>query len=307
MTKFNKQILRQAFVDAATEGAIFTKMSDMPWSGLFEDGILLDNMYFNGHSGDKFCSNIVYAWMNDNGEVTELGKEAIALMLKRRFIKSWQHLWDAYSAEYELGRDWYTHEEYTEDDTLTYGKKRDLKNASSRLNTEKAESTDHHDNSRTEDNSETTDDTRIDDLKHAENNQHNIFGFNTNSESGVPSEKNTGSSSDTGTQQTIGATQSQRLESDSGISGTNSDRTNESTESTEDSEVYSGADLRDKGGTTESYGLRAHSIQDLLASEKTLWLWDYFRMVFNDIDSVICLKVYEPSFIRRNYTYKEGW
>lgn len=304
--KFNKQIMRNAFPAGATDGALFIHMENMPWSEVIDDEVVLDSMYFDSYSGDKFCANPVYRWMDSTGVVTSLGEAALALMLRTRFISKWKHLWDAYVAEYDLDRDWYTHEEYTEDDTYTYGKKRESKNVRSSLDTEKNSSTNSYDDSRVEDSSETRDDNRIDNLNHNETNQNNVFGFNTQSENGVPSEKTTTSSSDTGTQQNTGATLNNSVGTDSGVSSTNSDRTNERAESNEDNEVYSGSDLRDKGGQTDSYGLRAHSIQELLAAEKTLWMWDYFRDVFDDIDTILCLKIYEPSVIRRNYTYKEG-
>lgn len=303
--RFNKQIMRNAFPSGAMDGALFIHMTDMPWSEVIDDEVVLDNMYFDSHSGDKFCSNMVYRWMDSNGVVTTLGENALAISLRTRFISKWQHLWDAYVAKYNLDRDWYTHEEYVEDDTYTYGKKRDLKNVRSSLDTEKNSSTNSYDDSRVEDNSETRDDTRIDNLNHNETNQNNVFGFNTQLDNGVPSDKLTASASDTGTQQNTGATLNSTVGTDSGVSSTNSDRTNERAESTEDNEVYSGSDLRDKGGQTDSYGLRAHSIQELLAAEKTLWMWDYFRDVFNDIDSMLCLKIYAPSVIRRDYEYKE--
>lgn len=341
--------MRNAFPAGATDGALFIHMEDMPWSNVVTDEVVLDNMYFDSYSGDKFCTNMVYRWMDSDGVVTLLGENALAMSIKTRFLTKWKHLWDAYVAEYRLDRDWYTHEEYTEDDDLTYGKKRDLTTTHDTTDTELVSSTktnsdtrtdnltenrtdtrtdnlnESRDETRTDNLTESRDDTRTDNLAHTENSLNSVFGFNSASESGVPSNSNSASSSDTGTQRNAGTTTNTGTERNAGTTtntgtvqnvgnttntGTQTNSGNESlNESTTfekdgtitDEEEYSGTDARDRVGERDSYGLKAHSIQELLEAEKTLWMWDYFKGVFDDIDSLLCLKIFEPSLIRRQY------
>ena len=299
--RFNKQIMRNAFPAGATDGALFIHMENMPWSEVISDEVVLDNMYFDSHSGDKFCANPVYRWMDSTGVVTILGENALATSLRTRFISKWKHLWDAYVAEYHLDRDWFTHEEYTEDDDLTYGKKREATTTHDTTDTEHFSSTNSSTDTRTDNLTETRNDTRTDNLTHTEDTLNSVFGFNTTSETGVPSDSSGTTARDTGTQGNAGTTTNTGTEQNVGNSTTTDSRTYEKDGTVSDEEEYSGVDARNKLGERDSYGLRAHSIQELLEAEKTLWMWDYFEDVFNDIDSMLCLKIYEPSIIRRQY------
>ena len=43
---------------------------------------------------------------------------------------------------------------------------------------------------------------------------------------------------------------------------------------------------------TRSGNIGTLTTQRMLQEERTLWLWDYFRQIFSDIDSVLCLDIY---------------
>ena len=102
-----------------------------------------------------------------------------------------------------------------------------------------------------------------DDLTHGHvitgtaNRQDNVFGFNDTSTTGVPQSASTAGNTDT----------------------------------------HSGKDERSMSGT-EDYTLTRHgnigvtTSQQMLESERQLFLWDYFKQVFADIDTVLCLQIY---------------
>lgn len=107
------------------------------------------------------------------------------------------------------------------------------------------------------------DTTGSDDLTHghvvtvAGTRQDNVFGYNDTSATGTPAGSSTTGGSDT----------------------------------------HSGIDSRALEGTedytlTRSGNIGTLTTQRMLQEERTLWLWDYFRQIFSDIDSVLCLDIY---------------
>lgn len=87
--------------------------------------------------------------------------------------------------------------------------------------------------------------------------QDNVFGYNDSSEAGTPAGKSIVNNSDT----------------------------------------HSGTDTRTLGGSedwtlTRSGNIGVMSSQSLVSSEREVWLWDYFKQVFSDIDSVLTLNLY---------------
>lgn len=302
--KFNKQIMRNAFPNAGTSGALFANMgSGMPWSELISNAIELDNMYFESHSGDKFCANIVYQFLDTDGECTTAGKTALAGMLRRRFIYSWAHLWDAYTIQYNLDRDWFTHRTARTDDDLKHGKTVNGSKVYNDSMTRTDNLTETRDDTRTDNLHEAHDDTRTDNLSVSSTNLNSVYGYNTASTDGVPSDKSVASESNTGTQRNAGTVDNTGTERNAGTTLNTGTQTNQDSYSEATSSTDSGTDERDISEAEDAYGLRSHSIQDLIESEKTVWVWDYFEQVFRDIDSVLCLKIFEPSLIRREYEF----
>ena len=43
---------------------------------------------------------------------------------------------------------------------------------------------------------------------------------------------------------------------------------------------------------TRSGNIGVTTSQQMIASERELWQWNYFNVVFHDIDSVLCLPIY---------------
>lgn len=154
------------------------------------------------------------------------------------------------------------------------------------------------------------------------NTENTVHGFN--SSAGVTSDEQTGtqtgtntvthtgteqrqynlSETDMGTQTTVkdvvNETTFNTSETDTGTQTTGTDATNETTFNT--SETDTGTQLNVDGGsdtTTRNYELtRSGNIgvttsQQMIKSERTLWIWNFFRnVVFPDIDRVLTLQIY---------------
>lgn len=109
-------ILREVFKWNAGAFSIspFVRMVDMaqfmqeelPWSMDKNYNSFLDMMYLGNHSGGKFCSPIVKYWLGQEGQVSEDGTltsaavDTLSHLILIKYLKNWQHLWDAYDVEY---------------------------------------------------------------------------------------------------------------------------------------------------------------------------------------------------------------
>ena len=162
---------------------------------------------------------------------------------------------------------------------------------------------------------------------------HNEFGFNTSAEGGVPISVDTESvtprqtTTDSGTE---------------GVSGTNSNTSNSRDNSTftrtgsetttksgtetvtntgtegiseQETETYSANEVKTTAGTDNDVineGIRISRSgsmfrppAELLSLDRDLWLWDFFEIVFDDVDSILTLNIYSDSPVERFYWGQE--
>ena len=315
-----KQILRKAFPEWSTDGCLFRYMTGMPWSQ-YVDGSILDFMYFGERSGDKFCSNIVYIHLDDNGEVTAAGKLVFANILKVRFGKNWLRLWDTYDAEYDPLKDYsFTeHEEtqFTADNSemLTHGKTETVTHNTTDTDTRTDNLLETTENVRTDNLMEESTSTRTDNLTQRTDSDSLVssYGYNVNVDAnGAPRERtvSTETVANTGTQQDVGSIENTGTQRNAGSVANTGTQTEQTVKTGSDTTANSGSDstnidkdeqeVRDLTRT----GNINRSLQSLIDDERKVWIWDFFGQVFKDVDSMLALKLHEPKVIRKDYVYE---
>lgn len=263
-------VLRDVFDGWETGEAIFDAISDyaltaeieIPWEtedGSFVDSAILDIEYFGNHSGSKFCSPLVMHLLDNNGKVPAEARTTLAKIILSKYYPNWKSLWATITAEYNPIHNYNMVEE------------RDL--------------------STTADNVETTDGTKTqsgtDTLAHGliQTTQHGRttnemgyrYGINTDTDDPKPSDKST---TGEGGSTTI---------TDSGSDVRTYDLSNgDDTTVTQDNEGTEHEELHRSGN------IGVTTTQQMLESERRLWLWNYFDQIFKDLDRELALMVYDP-------------
>lgn len=251
-------LLNESFPDWNDNKGIFSEMNDMPWSSTIS-AELLDIDYFGNHSGNKKCSPLVYALMEDDFTLSDSSREKLAALVKAKFYLNWNALWQTYHANFnpldemtitEVG----SHEESMagEDSSTKTGTNTGTDNTSI-IHGEKIE------------NEET----------YEINQANSRYGFN--SSTAVPTEE----------QQTTG--ENEKTEQHSGTDQNNR------TLNLANSEVGSGTKEESREGSyqkTRSGRTGNHTPQELLKQQRELWIEDYFTRIFIDVDTVLASMLY---------------
>ena len=144
---------------------------------------------------------------------------------------------------------------------------------------------------------------------------HNEFGFNTQAEGGVPISVDTetttprGTVTDSGTEGVSGTDSRTTSGSDSGTTtntGTETvAQTGSESESGSESETYSGPEVKSITGTDTDVESETVTISrtgsmfrppaEYLSLDRDFWLFDFFDIVFDDLDAVLTLDIYSES------------
>ena len=243
-----------------TGGGVFSVLEDLegasiPWA---DEGLasFLDAEYYGNISGDKPVSPLLLKIM-DGETLTDPEKEFVAATICTMFDRNWAKDWATLSAQYNPIENYSMTEEMTDDQTVSeYGK----------IHTREDNLTD-----------ETTQEygkvhTREDNL--TDSSKTSVYGFNSDAasdagegettRSGVVTDRDSGDDSSTLTR-----------------SGTVTDRD-------------SGEDTHTRNYTlTRSGNIGVTTSQQMLQSERELWIWNFFRdVVFPDLDKVLTLRIY---------------
>ena len=300
-------------------GGIFSLLrsaddNELPWIGT--DMLGLDFDYHGNHSGDKYISVVVDKLGEKITDPIELRK-ALCKMLLSRYRQRWQKLYDTLNQEYAM-IDNYNMVENGTDTTagtrtpnltdiskrvpdLTYDDKGsetpDLTETDVTITTpgKTTKTTSKREPNITNTQIITDDNTQTDDYKWAFNqgvgksptqSQTITKGSNeTSKETGT--EDNTESVVESG-KETVDVTHI--TQGSKGIKNTRtetgSDETTETHTGTEKNDEHVVHHLERKGniGVTTS--------QQMIQSERDLWMWDYWQTVMRDIDNCLVLKIY---------------
>lgn len=271
------------FTDYMSSDSLFQKMVDLgaPWSS--DVGLDMDIAYFTMYSGEKFASNFVR--LNSTNLVPN--SVIIAQVLYHMFSPNWERLWNAMLTTYKPIENYNIQEtvvrDETDDRTINSSGKYDSKVNLTQNNTRKDTT------------SSTTDSNGTSALEHGHivetEGETDMYQFGFNSETQVPTtvQKDSGTQTNSGTDTTTTTDHSQN---DSTLNSTN-DATGETTQAdtssddTKDNNVINETITRNRVGNVGQ-----NSYQELLRQEFELWKWNFYKQVFQDVDSYLALSIF---------------
>lgn len=268
----NKMI--DVYANYPTYGGVFSPMANAPWVETMT-GLNLDIAYLDGHSGERFCSNIINRRL-DSSVLSSDNRTLISNILWAMFGIQWTRLWATMKpVDYDPLTNYKMEEtvEGTESSTRTP----DL----TKGDTGTVQTTGQ--DKRTPDLTRTGTGTVKDDGSATNNNQNGIWGFN--SSTSVPSDMSDGTATNENT------TTRDLTETETGTDTT--DRTN--TDTYNRSYTETGTDTT--AGTssrklTRTGNIGTNTFQNLLQQERNIWMYDFFEQVFKDVDSVLTIPIY---------------
>lgn len=267
--KLRNNMIR-TFPNYLTSDSIFQKMNNfpIPWPSSISKS--MDIAYFTMYSGIKLPSYFVKLNSDSNNVPNST---LIAQLLWDLYGKNWTHLWNGYVSDYNPIDNYNITENVIRDETdnRVIGTNGTL--------TSKVDST----------GKETTSDSGESKLQHGhivnDTRTINDFTYGFNSETMVPTavRNETGNVTNTGTDVTT-TTNTGEIDSES-----NSVRADTTSENTTDDDTINETISRDRKGNVGQ-----NSYQELLRQEFELWKWNFFTQVFDDVDKVLCLSVFDP-------------
>lgn len=257
--------LNDVFSDWLTGGGIFSTLQNfpVPWKDENISGAL-DMAYHGNVSGDKIISPLVEK-IKSGDTLTEPEKTLLATSIIAVCGVNWEKQWETLSLHYNPVENYNMIEMMTDDETVTeYGK-----------TTTRTDNLTH---------SKTGTETRTDNLTDTTtpnlttNTENTVHGFN--STEGVHSGEQTGTATGTNAITHTGTEQRQYNLSD----------TDTGTQSSTDG----GSDTSTRNYVlTRSGNIGVTTSQQMVESERALWVWNYFRdVVFPDINRVLTIQAY---------------
>ncbi len=257
--------LRDVMPNGMTSG-IFTALQsrDIPWKDSNIE-LSLDMQYHGNRSGNKIISPLLDALLGTSETLDTLDVQALATVIYNLYAPNWAKEYATLSAEYNPIENYSMEEVMTNDATVTqYGKTH----------------------------------ARVDNLSHAK----------TGTETDTPNltETETPGVTETDTNRVYGFNSDSAVNSDTqtrGRTGNNTvTHTGQHTHTYNVTDADSGRQDLTEGGsdsTTRNYRLnRSGNIgvttsQQMLQSERDLWLWNFFyNVVFPDVDKVLTIDIY---------------
>lgn len=269
----NKMI--DVYANYPSYGGVFSPMATAPWVETMT-GLNLDIVYLDGHSGERFCSNIINRRLDDSNVLSSDNRTLISNILWAMFGIQWTRLWATMKpVEYDPLTNYQMQEtmEGTENSTRTP----DLTKGDTGTVQTTGQDT------RTPNLSRKGTGTVKDEGSGTNTNQNNLWGFN--SPTSVPSDMSDGTATNENT------TTRDLTETETGTDTT--DRTN--TDTYNRSYTETGTDTT--AGTssrklTRTGNIGTNTFQNLLQQERNIWMYDFFEQVFKDVDSVLTIPIY---------------
>lgn len=257
--------LNDVFPGWSTGAGIFSKLQTLavPWQ---EKTISaeLDLEYHGNISGDKITSPLVRKYISGDLPTTE-EYAAIAETVVALYALKWGKLWETMYFEYNPIENYSMREDMANDETVTeYGK----------THTRTDNLT--HSKTGTETDTPNLTDTQTPNL--TKTTESKISGFNSL----------TSSPADDTTERSTGTSTLQRT-------GTNT-RTYNTGDSDTGTQTYAdtGSDTQTRNYTlTRKGNIGVTTSQQMIESERALWMWDFFHnVVFPDVDRILTLQIY---------------
>lgn len=257
--------LNDVFPGWVTGAGIFGTLQtfSVPWA---DENIsaALDMEYHGNLSGEKFISPLVEKIRS--GEIlTETEKTALATAILAVYGVNWGKQWQTRSLEYNPIENYSMVEQMTNDETVSaYGKTRTRTNNLS------------HTKTGNETDTPNITETQTPDLSNASESL--VHGFN--STTGVPTGSQTQKATGTNTNTRTG-TETRQYNVTDADTGTQTDNDG-------------GQDTQTRNyKLTRSGNIGVTTSQQMIESERALWVWNFFRdVVFPDVDRILTLQIY---------------
>lgn len=301
--------LNDVFPDWLTGAGIFATLQSfpVPWKDENISGAL-DIEYHGNVSGEKIISPLVEK-IRSGDTLTNAEKTMLATSILAIYGVNWGKQWETLEFEYNPIENYSMVEQMTDDETVTeYGKSTtrtdNLTHRKTGTETADVDETDTrtdnlaHGKTGTETRTDNLTDTTTPNLTTNTNN--NVYGFN--SSNAVPTGTQAQTATGTNTETHTGTEQKQYnlSETDTGTETTVKDGTNETTFDTTDTDTGTqttldgGSDTHTRNYTlTRSGNIGVTTSQQMIESERALWVWNFFRdVVFPDIDRVLTIQIY---------------
>lgn len=264
-----RKTLIELFPEWASGGGIFSALDDLdvPWKT--EDiADALDLEYYGNLSGDKFASPLVNKILT-NGELTAEDVTLLANTIFALNSLNWSKEWATLSAEYNPIENYSMTETMTNDETvIEYGKTHTRTDDTLATRTPDLEEVTTPDLTE-----ETTPDLTTE-------NDNSVYGFNSSNP--VPTGEQVTTNTGTSTKTTTGTSTVEKTGFETvANTGTVTD-------------VDTGDDTHTRNyELTRTGNIGVTTSQQMLESERNLWLWNFFRtIVFPDVDRVLTLRIY---------------
>lgn len=292
---------------------IFTDLQtqNVPWREYDIANILNYGYYLN--SAQKLISPFVFDVKDfpngvpDGTPLTQAQRTIIAQTVYQMFSKKWDRLWDLYNIEYNPIHDYNLVENETIEGEneqtvgMTGTDRHDISRSETDGGTDSTTTTETIANTGTDTtvvDGETTDTGTVG-VSETTNTERGIYGFNSATDQGSDTEDVTHNSTETrnlaGTNDTT-TTETKNLQT---TDNTTESRTRNLTHSATNSDVQT-RNLQDEtsgshNSTRElqkSGNIGFNKPQEMLTAELEFWQWNFFKSVFEDIDTVLTMCVY---------------
>lgn len=306
--------MKMMYPTMLSEGdGIFTDLQtqNVPWREYDIANILNYGYYLN--SAQKLVSPFVFDVKDfpngvpDGTPLTQAQRTIVAQTVYQMFIKKWDRLWDLYNIEYNPIHDYNLVENETIEGEneqtvgMTGTDRHDISRSETDGGTDSTTTTETIANTGTDTtvvDGETTDTGTVG-VSETTNTERGIYGFNSSTDQGSDTEDVTHNSTETrnlaGTNDTT-TTETKNLQT---TDNTTESRTRNLTHSATNSDVQT-RNLQDEtsgshNSTRElqkSGNIGFNKPQEMLTAELEFWQWNFFKSVFEDIDTVLTMCVY---------------
>lgn len=275
-----------------TTGGIFSELASLPgfvppWAEMYNP-LSLDIAYYGNHSGDKIISPLVEKILVD-GVLTPNNAQILATICAERFGVNWAKIWATQELEYNPIENYSMTEtgEDTDKNTGTVKQTEDI----THTGTGTRETSETNKGTVTEAETETPGEviTKVTDGQAKQDTA--VFGFNADPASPVPSDTQSGTNKVTDTETHSGTVKRDKTTTNDLILTGGEDTTENHTDTRDGTRTD---DLTRTGAHTlkRSGNIGVTTSQEMIQSERDLWVWNFLEMVFNDVDKVLTLPIY---------------
>lgn len=250
------------------------------------DASQIDMMYYNSY-GQRIISPLVDNLLGEASTLSAENVQLLADLVATRYSKKWERLYEVYSIEYNPIQNYNMSEtegEIVDTEQSTTGEVSNTLTTEAEVTTSETTT---HDGSETIDRDTTDTETRTG--TGTANTTNSVYGFNSATD--VNSDKAVGS---TTTTDSISRTGAEDVSTTNDYNDTTSgSTTNEiSTTTAEESSQTNNTNQNRSRMLTRAGNIGVTTSQQMLQSELDLWNWDIFKTIFDDVNKILTLKIY---------------